>query len=41
MTGYGRALRIAIEDICGVDQISAANLPKINCRIEATNRPGL
>ena len=41
MTGYGRALRIAIQDIYGVDQISGATLPEINRRIEAANRPGL
>ena len=41
LTGYGRALRIAIEDIYGVDQISGATLPEINRRIEAANRPGL
>ncbi|MYB53889.1 MAG: amidohydrolase family protein [Acidobacteriia bacterium] len=40
-TGYGRALRIAIQDIYGVDQISGATLPEINRRIEAENRPGL
>ncbi|MDE2715587.1 MAG: amidohydrolase family protein [Chloroflexota bacterium] len=41
MTGYGRALRIAIQDIYGIDQISGATLPEINRRIEAANRPGL
>ena len=41
MTGYGQALRIAIQDIYGVDQISGATLPEINRRIEAANRPGL
>ena len=41
MTGYGQALRIAIQDIYGVDHISGANLPEINRRIEAANRPGL
>ena len=41
MTGYGQALRIAIQDIYGVDQISGATLPEINRRIEAANQPGL
>ena len=41
MTGYVRALRIAIQDIYGVDQISGATLPEINRRIEAANRSAL
>ena len=41
ITGYGRALRIAIQDIYGVDQISGTTLLEINRRIEAANRPGL
>ena len=41
MTGYGQALRIAVQDIYGVDQISGATLPEINRRIEAANQPGL
>lgn len=41
MTGYGQALRIAIQDIYGIDQISGATLPEINRRIEAANQPGL
>ncbi len=41
MTGYGRALRIAIQDIYGVDEISAGSLPAINREIEAANRQGL
>ena len=41
MTGYGQALRIAIQDIYGVDEVSGATLPEINQRIEAANRPGL
>ena len=41
MTGYGQALRIAIQDIYGIDQISGATLPEINRRIEEANQPGL
>ena len=41
MTGYGQALRIAVRDIYGVDQISGETLPEINRRIEAMNQPGL
>ncbi len=41
LTGYGQALRIAIEDIYGIDRISGSTLPEINRRIEAANRPGL
>ena len=41
LTGYGQALRIAIQDIYGIDRISGSTLPEINRRIEAANRPGL
>ena len=41
LTGYGQALRIAIEDIYGIDRISGSTLPEINRNIEAANRPGL
>ena len=41
LTGYGQALRLAIQDIYGIDRISAASLPEINRRIEAANQPGL
>lgn len=40
-TGYGRALRIALRDIYGMEQINASTLPKINDAIAAKNRPGL
>ncbi|MCW5978531.1 MAG: amidohydrolase family protein [Bryobacteraceae bacterium] len=40
-TGYGQALRIAIRDIYGFDEISAATLPKIDEAIAAKNKPGL
>jgi predicted TIM-barrel fold metal-dependent hydrolase len=40
-TGYGQALRIAIRDIYGFDDISAGTLPKINAAIAAENKPGL
>jgi hypothetical protein len=39
-TGYGQALRIAIQDIYD-SQISGAALPKINDAIRAQNKPGL
>ena len=41
LTGYGQALRIAIRDIYGVEQISGETLPEINRRIAAGNEPGL
>ena len=41
LTGYGQALRIAIEDIYGIDRITGSSLPEINSKIEAMNRPGL
>ena len=41
LTGYGQALRIAIEDIYGIDRISDTTLPEINRKIDAANRPGL
>jgi uncharacterized protein len=40
-TGYGRTLRIAIEDLYGISEISAATLSRINDAIRAANRPGL
>jgi glucuronate isomerase len=40
-TGYGQALRIAIRDIYGVPEITAATVPKINDAIAAQNKPGL
>jgi uncharacterized protein len=40
-TGYGEALRIAIRDIYGVDEISGSTLPRINDAIHARNKPGL
>ncbi len=40
-TGYGQALRIAIRDLYGFDEISATTLPKINDAIAAWNKPGL
>ncbi len=41
LTGYGRALSIAVEDIYGVDRISGSTLAEVNGRIEAMNRPGI
>ena len=40
-TGYGQALRIAIRDIYGVENISGDTLATINERIRAKNQPGL
>jgi glucuronate isomerase len=40
-TGYSQALRIAIRDIYGFEEISAGTLPKINETIAANNKPGL
>lgn len=40
-TGYSRALRLAIQDIYGVETISAATLPKINEGLRARNRAGV
>ncbi len=40
-TGYGQALRIAIRDIYGVENISGETLATINDRIRAKNQPGL
>ncbi len=39
-TGYGQALRIAIRDIYGVEEISAETLSGINDRIRQENKPG-
>ena len=41
LTGYGQALRIALQEIYGIDRISGATLPEINRKIEAMNQPGL
>ncbi len=40
-TGYGQALRIAIRDLYGVDELSGETLGTINDRIRAKNKPGL
>ena len=40
-TGYGQALRIAIRDIYGVEEISAETLSKINHRMSHENKPGI
>jgi hypothetical protein len=40
-TGYGQALRIAVRDIYGFDEISGDTLPRINDAIAAKNRMGL
>ena len=39
-TGYARNLRIAINDIYGIDEISAATIGKINTAIREKNKPG-
>ena len=40
-TGYGQALRIAIRDLYGVEDISRDTLGPINDRIRTKNKPGL
>lgn len=40
-TGYGQALRMAIRDIYGVEEISFRTLPALNDAIRARNRRGL
>ena len=40
-TGYAQALRIAIREIYGVEEISGATLPAINDAIRRRNAPGL
>ena len=40
-TGYAQALRIAVRDIYGCEDISLANLSKLNDAIAARNRRGL
>ena len=40
-TGYSQALRIAIRDIYGVEEISGGTLGRINDAIAARNKPGL
>jgi uncharacterized protein len=41
LTGYSQALRIAIRDIYGVDEISGGTLGRINAAIHDRNKPGL
>ena len=40
-TGYSQALRIAVRDIYGVEEISGGTLGRINDAIAARNKPGL
>lgn len=40
-TGYGQAVRIAMRDIYGFDEISETTLPKLNAAIAARNKRGL
>src|SRR5207247_8916170 len=40
-TGYGQALRIAIRDVYGFEEISLSTLPRINDAIRTNNNPGL
>ena len=40
-TGYSEALRVAIRDIYGVEEISGATLATINERMAEKNKPGL
>lgn len=41
LTGYAQALRIAVRDIYGVEEITAASVGQINARMAAANKPGL
>ncbi len=40
-TGYGQCLRIAMRDIYGVEELSAATIGRLNEAIAAKNKPGL
>lgn len=40
-TGYGQALRIAIREVYGFEEISGGTISRINAAISAMNRPGL
>lgn len=40
-TGYAECLRIAMREVYGAEQITAATLPKLNEAIAAKNKPGL
>ena len=40
-TGYGQAVRIALRDIYGIEELDAKSVPALNERIAAANRPGL
>ncbi len=40
-TGYGQALTIAMRDVYGAQEISAAAIPRLNEAIRAANKPGL
>ncbi len=40
-TGYGQAVRIALRDIYGAEELDAKTVPALNERIAAANRPGL
>ncbi len=39
-TGYGRAVRIAMQRLYGVEDLSAASIAKVQAGYEATRRPG-
>jgi predicted TIM-barrel fold metal-dependent hydrolase len=39
-TGYGRAVRIAMERLYGVEELSAATVGKVQAGYEATRKPG-
>jgi len=40
-TGYGQALRIAVRDLYGIEEVSAGNIARLNDAIAAANQPGL
>jgi len=39
-TGYAQAVRIAIRELCGVEELSAATVEKVQAGYEQTRRPG-
>ena len=41
LTGYARALRLAVRDLYGVEEITAAGIAKIDDGLRTSNRPGI
>lgn len=40
-TGYGEALRIAMKEVYGIEEVNATNLDRLNDAIGSRNKPGL